>query len=399
MSGGGGGNPALEEEHVPHENHERYLLTYADMITLLLALFIVLFAISQVDQTKFNDFRAGLSAEFGNHNFDGGTGVLPGGESVESPMTPSDGSSSDIKALLEGAGMGASGAEGTGMTGLPEAATTTAPASAGPSPEPTDGTSAVGATTPVEGAEPGYASYGGHIDAAEGDELAGQLEESLLAQGVSIPDDARVIVDPERGVVIQLTTDEVTFESGSGTLTAAGRAALDTLVPALQAVDNPIEIEGHTDEVGTHDLNWDLSGVRAASAVKYLQNTHGIVPERLRYSGFGETQPIADNATPDGRRANRRVEVVIVVESATGPTSATTAAATGTSGSTAPSGSANLGTTATTTATTATPRATTTTRSTTATIGSSSGPSSSGPGATVGIVLQPGELARQATSS
>ncbi len=104
--GGGGGNPALEEEHPAHENHERYLLTYADMITLLLALFIVLFAIGQTDQAKFNEFRAGLASEFGNHNFDGGTGVLPGGESVPTPVSPSDGSSSDIKALLEGGGRG-----------------------------------------------------------------------------------------------------------------------------------------------------------------------------------------------------------------------------------------------------------------------------------------------------
>jgi outer membrane protein OmpA-like peptidoglycan-associated protein len=319
-------------------------------------------------------------------------------------MTPSDGSSSDIKALLEGAGMGSSGAVGTGETSL--VATTTAPAATGPSEEPTDGTSAVGATTPVEGAEPGYAGYGGHVDAAEGDELAGQLEASLVSQGVSIPDDARVIVDPERGVVIQLTTDDVTFESGSGQLTAQGRAALDTLVPALQAIDNPIAIDGHTDDVGTYDLNWDLSGTRAASAVKYLQNAHGIAPERLRYSGYGETQPIADNATDDGRRANRRVEVVIVVESATGPT---TAGSGSTGSGTTASGSSGSGTTATTTPTTTrsttattapagTNGTTATTRSTTATTAASGSGSSRGAGATVGVVIQPGELARQATS-
>ena len=393
--GGGGGNPALEEDHPEHENHERYLLTYADMITLLLALFIVLFAIGQTDQAKFNEFRAGLAAEFGNHNFDGGTGVLPGGESVPSPISPSDGSSSDIKALLEGSGMGSDGSVGSGDT--VETTTTTTP-TGGPSDQPT--------TNPA-----GYAGYGGHLDAGEGQQIAQQISDQLMADGISIPEDARVIVDPKRGVVIQLSTDDVTFASGSGQLTDEGRAALDTLVPALQAVDNAIEIDGHTDDSGSYDLNWDLSGARAASAVKYLQDAHGIDPTRLHYAGFGETEPIADNATAEGQRANRRVEVVIVVDP-TAPAGSDTSAA-GSRATSAPTSSttattvARGATTATTAATTPTTGASgtgttpTTRAATTATTTSGTTPTTtaSSTRATTGVVILPGSLARQAQGS
>src|SRR3954468_7566697 len=76
MSGG----DLFEEEHAPHENHERYLLTYADMITLLMALFIILFAIGQTDIAKFKRFQTGLQKEFGAPALDGGTGIIDGAQ-------------------------------------------------------------------------------------------------------------------------------------------------------------------------------------------------------------------------------------------------------------------------------------------------------------------------------
>jgi outer membrane protein OmpA-like peptidoglycan-associated protein len=301
---------------------------------------------------------------------------------VPSPVTPSDGSSSDIKALLEGSGMGADGAVGTGATG--ETTTTTTP-TGGPADQPTDDPN-------------GYAGFGGHVDPGEGQAIAQQISDQLSAQGISIPEDARVIVDPERGVVIQLSTDDVTFATGSATLTDEGRAALDTLVPALVAIDNPIEIDGHTDDTGSYDLNWDLSGARAASAVKYIQNAHGVDPARLHYAGYGQTQPIADNATAEGQRANRRVEVVIVVDPTATPSA--TAAATGDTATPA-TGTPTTGTptTPTTGATTATTRpgtSATTTPTTTPTTTAATTAATASPRASTGVVLQPGSLARQA---
>ncbi len=276
--------------------------------------------------------------------------------------------------------MGSDGAVGTGDSG---STTTTTTPTGGPADQPTDDPN-------------GYAGYGGHIDAGEGQAIAEQISNQLSAQGISIPEDARVIVDPQRGVVIQLSTDDVTFATGSGTLTDEGRAALDTLVPALEAIDNPIEIDGHTDDTGSYDVNWDLSGARAAAAVKYLQNAHGIAPDRLHYSGYGETKPIADNATPEGQRANRRVEVVIVVD----PTATPTA-----------SGPAATPTTGTATPRPAPPRRRPALRrrppppprrrrarppATTPTTAASTATTAGGPRATSGVVLQPGSLAREA---
>jgi hypothetical protein len=211
--------------------------------------------------------------------------------------------------------------------------------------------------------------------------------------------------------VIQLSTDDVTFSSGSGILTDEGRAALDSLVPALTAIDNTIEIDGHTDDTGSYDLNWDLSGARAAAAVKYLQNAHGIAPERLHYAGFGETDPIAGNDSAEGQRANRRVEVVIVVD----PSAATGAVGSGSgSGTGATSGTADPGATPSTapTAAPADPRATPSTTAATSTTpttrpvtptttaGTGAGASTAtGPRASTGVVIQPGSLARQASGA
>ncbi len=320
--GGGGGNPALEEDPPEHENHERYLLTYADMITLLLALFIVLFAIGQTDQQKFNEFRAGLASEFGNTAFEGGTGLLTGGQALTTPVTPSEGASSDIRALVEdsttveetttstvpattttGADGAVPGAEGSGDTTT--TATTVVPVPAGVNPP---GTAEVG---------DGFAGYGGHIDSSEAGSLEEQITGVLEGEGFKIPDDFFVFTDPERGVVIRLATDSVTFASGSSQLSTEGRRALDALVPALSAVDNDVSIDGYTDSDGSDASNVDLSVARAASAVKYFQQVAGdtITGDRLAASGHGEYKNIASNDTPEGRQANRRVEIVIQIDS------------------------------------------------------------------------------------
>ncbi len=321
--GGGGGNPALEEDPPEHENHERYLLTYADMITLLLALFIVLFAIGQTDQQKFNEFRAGLASEFGNRAFEGGTGLLTGGQALTTPVTPSEGASSDIRSLVEEAtsveetttstvpattttvdtGAGAvPGDAGTGDTTT--TATTVAPVQAGVNPP---GTAEVGDGD-------GFAGYGGHLDSSETGALKEQIEGVLEGEGFEIPSDFVVTNDVNRGLVISLKTDSVTFATGSSQLTPDGRRALDALVPALNAVDNEITIDGFTDNVGDELSNYRLSGDRAYSAVEYFQRAHGVATDRLAFTGYGENDPIVTNDSEENRRANRRVEIVIRIE-------------------------------------------------------------------------------------
>ncbi|HTX87679.1 MAG TPA: OmpA family protein [Bacteroidales bacterium] len=110
------------------------------------------------------------------------------------------------------------------------------------------------------------------------------------------------------------TLRNVFFETGLATLRKESFPALDELVAALKAKPNlVIEIAGHTDNVGTPESNQKLSEDRALSVRSYLIK-HGIAPDRVSAKGFGETQPVAGNDTPEGRQQNRRTEVRIISE-------------------------------------------------------------------------------------
>ncbi|MEO8697926.1 MAG: OmpA family protein [Acidimicrobiales bacterium] len=257
----------FEEEHAPHENHERYLLTYADMITLLMALFIILFAIGQTDVAKFKRFQVGLQKSFGAPALDGGTGLLDGGQL---PIDPRQ-----------------TVALNYANPGLVD-------------PHELDGTMGTGTDIkPVE------------IDQANAEATVATLRQVLEQAGIT---DTQVHVDvDERGVVIALATDDVTFESGSFALDGRATASLEIVARVLQRVTNGIVVEGHTDSIpmtGSY-TNWELSAFRAGAVVRYFEQRHGIDSTRFTLAGYAETRPIADNATAQGRAKNRRIEVVI----------------------------------------------------------------------------------------
>ncbi|MCU0460878.1 MAG: OmpA family protein, partial [Bacteroidales bacterium] len=110
----------------------------------------------------------------------------------------------------------------------------------------------------------------------------------------------------------KVVLNNILFETGKAVLTTSSYSELDRLYNIL--IDNPqmkIEISGHTDNTGSAALNNTLSANRARSVVDYLIHK-GVEATRLEYKGFGSLQPIADNATPDGRKANRRVEFKIL---------------------------------------------------------------------------------------
>jgi chemotaxis protein MotB len=111
--------------------------------------------------------------------------------------------------------------------------------------------------------------------------------------------------------------DEIVFNSGSAEMNAKGRSTLEKIVPTLQSVtDKRIVVQGFTDNepIGPalrarYPSNWELSTARASDVVRFLQ-ARGIDPKRLSAKGWGDTVPVADNRTEDGRALNRRVELV-----------------------------------------------------------------------------------------
>jgi chemotaxis protein MotB len=244
------------EEHEEHENHERWLITYADMITLLMVLFIVLFSISQVDLAKFQKFKAGL-AEFGN------------------------GSSDSLIELHEG-----------GLLTQPQLAQLTQAEQA------LDEKEAQAAAVEVERAA--LASAQAHII------------EDLRAAGLEGV--ARFRIE-ERGLVVTIVTDRVLFEPGSDALTADGQSVVDVISDALAPLPNLLSVEGHTDATpiatARFPSNWELSTARATSVLRALVERHAIPAARLSAAGYADQRPLAGNDTAQGRSTNRRVEIVV----------------------------------------------------------------------------------------
>lgn len=100
----------------------------------------------------------------------------------------------------------------------------------------------------------------------------------------------------------------IEFQSGSATLTAVGTGILDQMAAAMRQIGNArVQVTGHTDSLGARERNVALSMARAAAVKAYLEQ-HGVVASNLSVQGLGPDQPVADNATVEGRARNRRIE-------------------------------------------------------------------------------------------
>jgi chemotaxis protein MotB len=133
------------------------------------------------------------------------------------------------------------------------------------------------------------------------------LENSVLLQKTKM-------TQTERGLVISLS-EAGFFAPGDATVSIQAKDVIKSLAESIQNSQIPIRVEGHTDSTpisnARYGSNWELSTTRAANVLQELVE-NGITPERLSASGYGGFQPIAENATPEGRSQNRRVDIVIL---------------------------------------------------------------------------------------
>ncbi|MCB0191858.1 MAG: flagellar motor protein MotB [Anaerolineae bacterium] len=117
------------------------------------------------------------------------------------------------------------------------------------------------------------------------------------------------------GIIISLS-ERLAFEPGSSELREEAKQVLDEIVGVLQTIDNPVRVEGHTDDIPTNNplypTNWELSSMRAVSVARYLAEEGGIAPERLSASGNAEFKPLVPNDSRNNRMINRRADVVII---------------------------------------------------------------------------------------
>jgi len=270
-----------EEEHV---NHERWLVSYADMITVLMALFIVLFAISQVDQEKYIALRDSLSAGFQDTTtspsiLDGSSGNLDG-TSAQSSTTASNGTAGMVNA----------------DNGLGEQAvdpTVAEPVAAPPAIDP-----AVLAAAQAEAA---------HLE-----ELEALIEASLAANGLA--DMVRYRID-ERGLTLGLVANDVFFAPASAEMTPTALSVLDIAAPVVIPLNEHLSIEGHANVIpvsGRYATNWELSADRATQVLRHLVEADGMPGPRIAAVGYGDTRPLIPGDSPDALATNRRVDIVIL---------------------------------------------------------------------------------------
>ena len=267
------------DKHAEEHPDERWLLTYSDMITLLMALFIVMWSISSVNISKFDELKASLQSAFSGRVLPANTSIMQGQTSPfaqdGSPITPVNQQNSQPAFQM-----------GSIASDIQRAAQ--------------------------------------KQDLENLKSIQKKVEDFAKTHGFS--GRLRTSIDQE-GLVVQLLTDQVLFDSGHAVLKSRSLPLLDEISHLLTkgGIVNPVRVEGNTDDVpirsGQFRSNWQLSAERADAVLEYLLG-HGVAPRRLSLAGYADQKPVATNSTAAGRGLNRRVNLVVLRRSFQGsPTS------------------------------------------------------------------------------
>ncbi|HXY14410.1 MAG TPA: flagellar motor protein MotB [Terriglobales bacterium] len=244
-----------------HVNHERWLVSYADFITLLFAFFVVMYSSAQVDNKKVAQVSAAIEGAFqelgvftGNGS-GGGTRQASGSPAIQ----PAPQQRPQLELLADR--MGNAGVGGSGP---------------------------------------------------DVNKLRHDLEEAL---GEEIKKhEIQMRVTPE-GLVVSLS-EVGFFASGDASLLPGGQATLTRIAGVLNEKGFQVRVEGHTDNQPIHTnrfrSNWELSTARATEVVSLLIEKHSFDPHQISAAGYSEYRPIASNDTEEGRKANRRVDLIVV---------------------------------------------------------------------------------------
>ncbi|MEG6588693.1 flagellar motor protein MotB [Paenibacillus barengoltzii] len=256
---------------VRNDAKDRWMITYADLITLLLIFFVMMYAMSRLDVEKYEVVTSSLQ-----YTFKGGDSILE---------------------------------LGSGITGTADRYThKNPPASA------------------VNGSKQGE----GQADSSGQDllterELAFRKQEEELANLMMLIEsyikensleDQIHVADLPQGISITLN-DRFLFDTGKADLKSGSTKTLAKLASLFRQLDTVISIEGHTDNLpivyaSKYKDNWELSGARALSVLRFFVDKEKLDPQHFQYAGYADTRPAADNDTPEGRSKNRRVEITVL---------------------------------------------------------------------------------------
>lgn len=236
----------------PHENHERWLISYADFITLLFAFFVVMFASSHADKKKAKEVSASVK------------------EAIEQGSMP--------KALMDLLGRK----------------------------RPPETNDVQAAATEIQKQDPALAALAELVPSLE------QLTDSLKSEIQS----GKVSVNMEpRGLVVSLK-EAAFFPPAGDSIEQEAYPIIGKIAESALKLPNKILLEGHTDSTpinnGRFRSNWDLSAARAIAMLNVLADRFEVARERMSVSGYADNVPVSDNETVEGRKKNRRVDVVFL---------------------------------------------------------------------------------------
>jgi len=251
---------ARKPKHEEHENHERWLVSYADFITLLFAFFVVMYSISSVNEGKYRVLSSSIISAFSQP-----------AQSL-SPLRFNDNKKNPIeqnKLLLE---------------------------------QQSNKYDRIGVD---------YEVIPTVQEIANMEMISDEVEKKLKSL---VDQDLVNIHKTNKGVEIEIKSN-ILFGSGQAVLQKSAKPALEQIAKVIGPLQNPVNVEGFTDNVPISTLvfpsNWELSAARAANVV-HLFSKLGIDPNRMSAIGYGEFKPVASNDTPEGREKNRRINIIVL---------------------------------------------------------------------------------------
>mgnify|MGYP001168698653 CR=1 FL=1 len=259
-------------EPVEEHNDERWMASYMDMVTVLMCLFIVLFAMSAVDADKFEKLRLSLATGFGaesSETVDTAEGIV-----VPADMVGQDGSLSSL---------------------VDETDPDAADSSAESAPE-----------------EPKSAEVQAEEELTHLLAIRDQIDANLTSVGLEATTTYEIT---ERGLIVRLVGAETFFEGGSIELGGASTQVLGAIGAVLSGIPEELAIEGHADPRGSsapYPTDWELSSGRATQVVRFLIEQAGVAPTRAGAIGYGSTRPLTTEETAEAIALNRRVDVVVL---------------------------------------------------------------------------------------
>ncbi|ETT65570.1 MULTISPECIES: flagellar motor protein MotB [Paenibacillus] len=255
------------------ESRDRWMITYADLITLLLIFFVILYAMSSLDTDKYNIVTGSLSQTFKSSStvLEGGDGILDAGKTPDNKPESTDGNGNATA-------------------------------------KPNDGSD-----KQTENETPSARELAFREQEAKLAELMGVIthyvEENNLGEQI-------FVADKPQGIEITLS-DRFLFDVGKADVKSPALPALQQLSGLFKDIGATISIEGHTDNTpvssaSRYNDNWELSGARALSVLRFFLDNEGLNPDTFQYAGYADTRPTADNTTVAGKQKNRRVEIIVL---------------------------------------------------------------------------------------